>query len=599
MLTYKRIFISLSIVLLFALLIQSLRMNTLIEWSKAINTYNAVDIENAIRLQIPILEGAENKYILYSNKDDLSSNTIVENIERALNFMKKDYIILNSIENQDLSIDKTLIIATKDLDILEDITIILEFLESGGNVIFARSLENDNNFHYIKQKLGIYESGYLYNAQGINLDSGVLLGGYLDISGDWLTTSSLSVRLNKESNILARAQDGNPLFWEVAVGKGKAIVFNNTFLSEKTGIGIFTAALARAEEAYIYPILNAKVVNLNYFPLDLKGNDSYMKANYGRNIEGFIRDIWWPDMAQIASAYDLKYTSFFISTLEVNMHESFLDNNINSKNLSFIGREILRYNGEIASSGYNPIPLVFNKNRDNGSSLYWEDIRVAERGFVFINEILKTRFQKYAVRSYSPPGGMLSTEGFELVEKTLDDLAVINGLYEGDKNTQFIQDFEVGQNNIINFPTVSNGFSYSESEYWKLVNTATSLGAISHTLDVREAILIEDGFMDWKNLGKEFENFAEDIFNDFRWISSRTISQGAEEIKRQDLIKPYIFKSKSEIQVYNDNFIGPMSFILRYEKEAKALKGCNLIKLEEGFYLVNVMEPIFSIRLGG
>ncbi len=597
MLKYKRMFISLGIVLFFAVIIQFLRMNTLIEWSKASNTFFSVDHVKAVNIEIPSTKEKVEPYLIYYDNSDLISKEIFNHIVKFFNSTKKEYTAMDAIRKEDLSTDKTIIVAARKLDALGDITLFVDFLESGGRVVFAGSLEKDSNFNYIQQKIGIYEVGYLYHSKGAHFVPGVLPGGALEVEGDGLQSISLSVRLNEDCEVFAKADDGNPLFWEVDVGKGKAVVFNNTFLTEKSGMGVFTAALTKAEEVFLYPIINSRAMLLNYFPVVLVGNEAYMKQNYGRNTEGFIRDIWWPHMAKTASQYDFKYTSFFLISLDRDTDKSFVENIAGTTNLSFIGREILRYGGELAISGYNDIPLVFNQN--GHGNRYWKDIKKAEEALSLVNQTFKRRFQNYALRSYSPPYGILSQEGYGLVERAMGDLAVINGVYEGDSNTQTLQDFDTNQRGIINFPTVSKGFNLTEREYWNLANAATAFGVISHSLDLREVMMVDNETMDWNNLGEDFSHLAENIYDDFGWISSRTVSQAAEEIKKYKGIKPYILKDQNQIEVYNDNFIGPMGFIVRYEKGVKALKGCTITKLEDGFYYIEATEPIFAIELGG
>ena len=562
MLKYKRILISLSIVLFFSLIIQFLRMNILMEWSKASNNFQPLETKEAVNIEIPNMKAQEQQYIIYYDKEDVSNKDIFDNIVKLLDYLKKDYIASDNIKKEDLTLDKTVIVAARTLDALGDITPIIDYLETGGKVIFAASLEKDGNFNYIQQKLGIYESGYLYHSSGIRAVPGVFLGGSLDLEGEWSKTSSLSVRLNEDCKVLAKAYDGNPLFWEVKVAQGKAIVFNNTFLEEKSAMGMFTTALAKAEEAFIYPVVNSKVMLLNNFPLSFMGNEAYMKKHYGRNAEGFIRDIWWPDMAKVASKYDIKYTSFFTDSFKETKEESSREKQVHSTNLSFIGREILRYGGELALSDYSSY------------------------------ETLRKYFQNYAFRAYSAPEDMPISEYNKLIEKNLRDLAVINGLYEE-------QDFAIDAKGFTHFPRASKGFSAEPEEYWNMLNTVLAFGVVSHSLDLREVLMVQEESKDWKMLGEEFDDFSKRIFQDYGWIRSMTLSQAGEELKKYEGIKPHIFKDKDKIEVFNDNFKGPISFLLRYEKDAKALKGCTLKKLESGFYIVHVTEPIFSIKLGG
>ncbi len=599
MLKYKRIFMSLSIVLLFAITIQLLRMNTLVEWSKASNVFYSVDNIKTDNIDIPYEKLKSDKYIIYYDNKDLISQEIFNNIVKFLDFTKKEYISSETVKEEDLTIEKTVIVATRNLDSLGDITPIINFLESGGNVIFSVSLEKDSNFHYIEQKLGIYESGNLYYAEGADLNSGILIGGNLSINKDDIKTSSLSVRLNEDSNIFVKAYDDNPLFWDIEVGKGKAVVLNNTFLTDKSGIGILTTALSKADEVFLYPIINSRAILLDYYPISLAGNEVYMKMHYGRNTEGFVRDLWWPDMAKMSSKYDFKYTSFFLVGFNQDIYKPFKVDISNSTNLSFIGREILRYGGELALSGYNDIPLIFNGKGHEDPYMYWSDIGKARESIKFANEIFKTHFQNYDLRCYSPPYGTLGQEGYKILEEHIKDLAVINGVYEGDKDTQIIQDFDINEKGIAYFPTVSNGFAFDGNEYWRLANTATAFGVISHSLDLREVMLAQDEAGNWNNLGENFSNLAENIYNDFGWMNSKTVSQAAEEVKKYKEVHPYVFKYKNKIEVYNENFIGPISFILRYEDNVRALEGCTITKLEDGFYLINATDPIFSIELGG
>ena len=153
-------------------------------------------------------------------------------------------------------------------------------------------------------------------------------------------------------------------------GSGKFMVYNGTFLNSKESRGLITGGVALLNDTYIYPIMNFELLFIDDFPAPIPaGYNNKINKEYGRDINGFYRDIWWPDMLKEAKSIDASYNGAIIETYNNKVKPKFINDSDQQKNLLSYGREVLSQGGELGLHGYNHQSLVlkgFLKEDDLG-----------------------------------------------------------------------------------------------------------------------------------------------------------------------------------------------------------------------------------------
>ena len=115
-----------------------------------------------------------------------------------------------------------------------------------------------------------------------------------------------------------------PLLWECRYGKGKFVVSNNSIMQKKEARGIVCAAYSLLSDICVYPVMNFSVFFIDDFPAPMpEGHHTVILKQYGRAIENFYKNIWWPDMLRLGKEYGLKYTGLLVETYNDNVKGPF------------------------------------------------------------------------------------------------------------------------------------------------------------------------------------------------------------------------------------------------------------------------------------
>ena len=207
-----------------------------------------------------------------------------------------------------------------DLNPLKDVVIkIGNWVEKGGRVLFALTLQKDTYVSLIEQKLGITDSDYgNVLVDKIYIDDDFMIGGGRSFQIPDAYDSAWEVSVGETAKVYAWADDEKkvPLIWENSYGKGKFVV-DNFGLCEKATRGFFAASYSLLTDVMVYPVLNGSVFYLDDFPSPVpSGDGTYIKRDYGLSIKEFYTNIWWPDMLDMAEKHGVKYTGVIIDNYE-------------------------------------------------------------------------------------------------------------------------------------------------------------------------------------------------------------------------------------------------------------------------------------------
>ena len=131
--------------------------------------------------------------------------------------------------------------------------------------------------------------------------------------------SAWAVQLSENAKVYAHVNEknGQPVIWENQYGKGKFVV-DNFGLYEKAVRGFYAASYSLLTDVGVYPVINGSAFYLDDFPSPVpEGDATYVKRDYGMSISDFYMDVWWPDMLELASNHNIRYTGVILSLIHI------------------------------------------------------------------------------------------------------------------------------------------------------------------------------------------------------------------------------------------------------------------------------------------
>ena len=236
---------------------------------------------------------------------------------------------------------------------------LMDWVEQGGNVLFAMTPEKCGAFDVVAQKLGVLASAWnCKTAESIVPAEGFLLGGGQRYELSDPFESSMAVQLRDDAAVYAVTGDeGVPLIWSAELGKGRVVV-DNIGVYDKVMRGFYAASYSLLGEACAYPVLNSAVFFLDDFPSPVpEGDGQYIRQDYGLSIADFYAKVWWPDLVQLAERFVIRYTGVMIENYEDDTTDPPLRQS-DTQPFRYFGGLLLRQGGEVGFHGYNHQPLV-------------------------------------------------------------------------------------------------------------------------------------------------------------------------------------------------------------------------------------------------
>lgn len=529
---------------------------------------------------------------------------IRDNMTKTLDYMKKAYkTVPISKMPADLADYKNVVIGFSNLEEAGEMNLLMDYVAKGGRVFFAIRPELTDSFYEIYRSLGIYEAGDDYeDAEGIKMDSDLLLKSRnLTIDDDFIYNSALAVHLDESCRVYASSIDGIPLLWSTKYGKGTIMVLNGTMLDDKLNRGIITGALSYLNEDYIYPIMNSKVVYIDDFPAPFpEGNAEYIYNDYNRSTAAFFRDIWWPDVEQIATKNDVKYTGLLIETYNNHVKPPFNDR-LAKENLKIYGRDLIKSGGEIGIHGYNHQSLTLDQDQveDLGYKA-WESEQDMVASLKELQAFFHSIFPNYRLRTYVPPSNVLSETGKKAIHEAIPSIDILASLYiKDEENISYIQEYEVGKT-FIELPRLTSDYHYNDENKWTIANSATLSGIFSHFIHPDDILDPDRNEGDnWAELSKQYGAMISDVKKKFPWMRAMTASESAENLKSFLNSQVYLNQQDNRIEAYINHFSGQLDFMLRSDKQIKKIAGGSFVKASDDRYIVHAVSDKLVIELGG
>ncbi|MDU7963161.1 MAG: DUF2194 domain-containing protein [Clostridium perfringens] len=533
MFSKKFVFSFLSLSLLLGLLLSFMKINYVFD---KIDNTNITNLNNKRFSSTQYNEIKNNSYdkflILCGNGEE--DNKIYENFKVILEDMDKQLIKLPINEFKgDTTGYRGVIINDEYLEDFNCLSQLIDYVKKGGNLIFSQRPLISDNLKSISKDIGIEKilSNDPIDADSMYVMSNILIKGYgLKRTKD-TENSSLKIELTKDSLVHMHADKDIPLLWEKNLENGKIIFSNGQFLSEKGNRGLLTGVLYRTGKNFIYPIINSKVFDIDDFPAPIPKNISEnIFDEYKMNDQKFFTNIWWPDIVEICSKYNLKPTGYLIYNYQdVTKDIENFEGDAYYESLITQGRNLFKIGGELGIHGFNHQPLRTEGYKDDSLGYNsWKDYNTMVNAQIALNKFIHTIYPNYEVKGYVPPSNIISEEGISALKKGFPSVNVISSLYVVSKeDIAYEQEFSKGADGIYNFPRYSSGYDYEEFDRWMVYNGITINGVFSHFIHPDDILDPERNHgLSWEGLKKDFTKLMSEVYDNFKWLKSDTISQG-------------------------------------------------------------------------
>jgi hypothetical protein len=173
----RNVYIIIAAIVLMAVAVQVSRSEFIMEFSQ--NHDLAKDRQSLIALskqQLPADAGVPKYCVVYDGNDEYGVK-IKDNAVKMLQYMKKNTVSVNSAEAPvPFQNCRMIVFANQELDPIRNIAEVSDYVQNGGYVMFASSLQQDDMFYRLYRKFGIVSAGNQFQSNGIELKSNVLIG---------------------------------------------------------------------------------------------------------------------------------------------------------------------------------------------------------------------------------------------------------------------------------------------------------------------------------------------------------------------------------------------------------------------------------------
>ena len=539
------------------------------------------------------------------NSGDVSSNQAWEQFQQIFNDMKigTDVVDVQTASGiPDYHNYETVVVLLSDISPLkENLVNLCEWVSDGGNVLFAMTLQKTAYTSMIEQKIGIISSGYDNSVvDSIYFDSDFMLGGGESYAITDAFESAWSVQVSEKAKVYARIKDknGQPLIWENSYGKGKFVV-DNFGLYEKAVRGFYAASYSLLTDVGVYPVINGSVFYLDDFPSPVpSGDGTYVKRDYDMSIKDFYANIWWPDMLEIASDYNIHYTGVIIENYEDETNGK-IKKQTDTSRFQYFGNMLLHQGGELGYHGYNHQPLSLS-NTDYGDVLPYNTWKSEDAMKNAVNELLRfgnEMFPGVTMSVYVPPSNVLSEEGRKMLAKDFPEIKTIaSNYFQGD--FAYVQEFEVAEDGIVEQPRITSGAIVDDYMKMAALSELNMHFVNTHFLHPDDLLDEDRGAkLGWEKLKANLNNYMEWLDESAPSLRKMTGSELSGAIQRYGAVTFTKEVTEKEIRLTLENFYDKAYFMVRINEGTPGnVSGGALTHLTGNLYLLEADEATVTIE---
>jgi hypothetical protein len=517
-----------------------------------------------------------------------SQNTRLEAVEyqftQVLDIMKMSYDLIEVDDFKQMSDDYDYhVFILRDLTKLTDIEGVFQYVYDGGRVIFPLALEFNDTFSGIFRLLGITEHGEFEVTKGLKIEDGFMVNAHM-VSNEMtkhLENTAIAVQLNQQTELLLSSKSGLSLAWKYPYGQGMIAYFNGTLLGQKENRGLIVGLINAVRPIKVYPVMNNQVHVIEGMPSPIpSGNSEKIFNAYKRSTLRFYKEIWWPDLTEMGSRFNILFTGSIIGT-----YDDYISNDLSQyyfikrDNLSIFGRELLNSQGEIAMGGFNKRPLE--------SGEHWHSNSEIIEAINLVKEFFQVVFVEYKMKSFIPVDNHMSQEVIDLLLS--EDYLVFTSHYYGEKGG-FLQEYVV-HDRYVEHPIVTKGYTIEGEKLWTIYNSIVSHGHLSHRIafdDIFDENRSEQ--MQWKEMYEGLYDYYQLISREYSWLESMTLTESAKRLIDTYNVNPNYRENNNLLEINSVNINKQQYYLIKDSRRIRKVNGGEITNIDDHYYLLKATD---------
>ena len=537
--------------------------------------------------------------LVVTDSRDPSSMLAKEQFQQIFKDMKVGYNLIDIATESfpDVkSYEKVVMLVSQLDDLDQELIALRDWVESGGYVQFALTLQKSSHLSLIEQALGIKQSQAEHGlVDKLYIEPDFMIGGGREYIIEEPFDSALKVDLSEKAKVHVSRKEGPgvlPLIWEHAYGKGKFVI-DNFGIYNKVTRGLYAASYNLLGKVASYPVINGSVFYLDDFPAPVpSGDGKYVKRDYNLNVADFYTNIWWVDMLSFVDKYGIKYTGATIEN-----YEDDTSGNVHGQDdisrFVYFGNMLLRSGGEIGYHGYNHQPLSPKSldYKDVYSYHTWEESAMvsAMKELVRFNEELFPNVEKSV---YVPPSNVLSAEGHKvLVEEIPEIKTIASSYFPGD--FAYDQEFEWASDGMVEQPRIISGGMLDDFMQLAAFSELNMHFVNSHFIHPDDTLDVDRGAeLGWAVLKSNLEHYISWLKSSAPDLRDLTGSQLSGAIQRYSALVPKQERTATGIEWTFDHFYDEVYLFVRINEGqvGSHVNGGTLTHLTGNLYLLKATQ---------
>ena len=537
--------------------------------------------------------------LVVTDSRDPSSMLAKEQFQQIFKDMKVGYNLIDIAKDSfpDVkSYEKVVMLVSQLDDLDQELIALRDWVESGGYVQFALTLQKSSHLSLIEQALGIKQSQAEHGlVDKLYIEPDFMIGGGREYIIEEPFDSALKVDLSEKAKVHVSRKEGPgvlPLIWEHAYGKGKFVI-DNFGIYNKVTRGLYAASYNLMGKVASYPVINGSVFYLDDFPAPVpSGDGKYVKRDYNLNVADFYTNIWWVDMLSFVDKYGIKYTGATIEN-----YEDDTSGNVHGQDdisrFVYFGNMLLRSGGEIGYHGYNHQPLSPKSLDYKGVYSYntWEESAMvsAMKELVRFNEELFPNVEKSV---YVPPSNVLSAEGRKvLVEEIPEIKTIASNYFPGD--FAYDQEFEWASDGMVEQPRIISGGMLDDFMQLAAFSELNMHFVNSHFIHPDDTLDVDRGAeLGWAVLKSNLEHYISWLKSAAPDLRDLTGSQLSGAIQRYSALVPKQELTATGIEWTFDHFYDEVYLFVRINEGqvGSHVNGGTLTHLTGNLYLLKARQ---------
>lgn len=420
-------------------------------------------------------------------------------------------------------------------------------------------------------------------------------------------SSSMELVRDQDTTPLLSSVDGTPLVWTHRLGEGSVMFCNTTILQDKLNRGLLLQLLLKHSRYQVATIFPKKIFNIDDFPAPLPaGNDPVIFEEYQRDTIKFFKEIWWSDVRDLASRYDLALTGLAIGSYNDDTIPPFEPiSETDLETINYFARKLAETRGEIGIHGYNHNSLLLEGQTDFEEFGYnpWPSVESMSEALRYLESELTSRLGKIEYRTYVAPSNLATKESKQAVLDVFEGIRVFAGIYTGSRKIagSFIQEFGPDPDipGTYDFPRFSSGYHPDPRTMWSIYNAIAELGVFNHFIHPDDLLDEErSGGLGWSELLKGLEEILSETFERFPFLVPATDHAAYLDYLAYEKMRLYTTLIDDTLHLYLEDAVLPVYAYLRVDEPVIDTEGLRLYGLgREGLYLVELRSPEAQIKL--